>query len=99
MLFGRSIRDTKVTTLQHIKNGPQKQSYQQIPNDISLRNTSFIQGDEVRVQDPITRKWNTHAVVTGISDTGRTLDMITEEGQCIRRNRKFVKTRCAPLQN
>ena len=57
----------------------------------------FQQGDPVRVQDPISNRWNLKATVTGFSQTGRTLELLTEGGNFIQRNRRFVRLRCAAL--
>ena len=60
---------------------------QQIPD--------FIQGDKVRVQNPFTKRWEITALITGFSKTGRTLELLTSEGDIIVRNRRFVRHRCA----
>ena len=55
----------------------------------------FRQGDKVHVQNPCTKRWNISALVTGFSKTGRTLELMTDEGDFILRNRRFVRRRCA----
>ena len=56
---------------------------------------TFQQGDSVSVQDPTSHRWNLNAVITGFSLTGRTLELLTERGEFIRRNRRFVRLKCA----
>ena len=99
MLFGRRVRDYKAMTLSALKGEePAATQVQHIPED-QLRKHVFIQGDHVHIQDQKTKRWNMHAVVTGISSTGRTLDMLTTEGHYITRNRMFVKKICAPQRD
>ena len=95
MLFGRKIRDVKAMALSHIKGGeaPDKPN-QQIPENVIGREEAFIQGDSVRVQDQTSKRWSIKATVIHVSETGRTLDLLTNEGQIIRRNRRFVRSRC-----
>ena len=54
----------------------------------------FHQGDVVRVQDPASHRWNLTARATGFSQTGRTLEVLTEDGSFIRRNRRMVRLKC-----
>ena len=63
---------------------PQKLPHQQLQD-------RFQQGDRVRVQDPHTKRWDVEACITDISHTGRTLDLCTDEGHLMRRNRRFVR--------
>ena len=51
----------------------------------------FQQGDKVRVQNPCTKRWEITALVTGFSRTGRTLQLLTDEGDIILRNRRFIR--------
>ena len=55
----------------------------------------FKQGDSVRVQDPISKRWSLSAIVTGFSPTERTLELLTEQGKFTTRNRRFVRLKCA----
>ena len=66
----------------------QHQPHQRIPEQ-------FRQGDSVRVQDPHTKRWDVQAVITGFSQTGRTLELCTDEGHLMQRNRRFVRRQCA----
>ena len=63
-------------------------SRQQIPQ-------CFQQGDKVRVQNPCTKCWDVMALVTGFSKTDRTLKLLTDEGDLILRNRRFVRRQCS----
>ena len=55
----------------------------------------FQQGDKVCVQDPCTKRWDRTALVTGFSRTGRTLELLTDKGGLIVRNRRFIRQQCA----
>ena len=55
----------------------------------------FKPGDAVRVQDHVTKRWTVPAVVTATSHSGRTCDLQTDEGVIMRRNRRFIRRRCA----
>ena len=61
---------------------------QQIPE-------KFQQGDRVCVQNPCTKCWDVTALITGFSKTGRTLKLLTDEGDLMLRNRRFVRKKCA----
>ena len=62
------------------RDATQHQPHQRIPEQ-------FRQGDRVRVQHPLTKRWDVQAIITGFSQTGRTLDLCTDEGYLMRRNR------------
>ena len=111
LMFCRKIRDGKafikshleiqIAIQSHIKHGQnhegieinarstaQQQPRQRIPDHFQL-------GDRVHIQDPLTKRWDIDASITGFSQTGRTLDLCTDEGHLMRRNRHFVRRRCA----
>ena len=67
-----------------VRSDTQQQPRQRLPD-------RFQRGDCVRVQDPITKRWDVEACITGYSHTGRTLDLCTDEGHIMRRNRCFVR--------
>ena len=69
-------------------------SREEIPSSQQIAG-HFQQGDRVYVQDPCTKRWDISAVITGFSRTGRTLDLLTPNGNIIWRNRRFVRRRCA----
>ena len=98
MFFGRMIRDTRVIAASHIETIPKttpaaEQQNQHIPQP-NTTSTLHI-GDSVRIQDAHTKKWDMKATVTDISQTGRTCDLITDEGIVMRRNRRFLTRQCA----
>ena len=66
----------------------QNASRQHIPEN-------FQQGDRVSVQNPCTKRWDDMALITGLSKTQRTLELLTSEGVFILRNRRFVRGLCA----
>ena len=47
------------------------------------------------IQDSRTKRWDSIATITGISTSGRMLDLLTEEGDVTRRNRRFIRPKCA----
>ena len=89
--FGRQVRDTKAIAQSQIKKNTELPR-QQMPDDSTM---TFIQGDQVHVQDPKTKRWDRIATITGISTLGRTLDLHTEEGDVTRRNWRFIRSKCA----
>ena len=93
MMFRRQIRDAKPIL---ISEPPEKMMTQQIPE---IKEVGFTEGDRVRIQDHASKRWIESATVTGISDTGRTLEMLSDEGHVIRRNRRFVRPSCATPPN
>ena len=100
MFFGRKIRDEKamVTTTLLPMQIPDAQ--QQHPADCATHSSApsdkeFRIGDHVRVQNQATLRWDTKAEITGVSTSGRTLDLVTDDGVAIRRNRRFVRAKCA----
>ena len=76
--------NTPTKSSSHSKNA----HHQQIPEE-------FKQGDRVCVQDPCTKRWDVTALITSFSKTGRTLELYTEEGHFMRRNRRLVRRQCA----
>ena len=99
MLFGRKIRDIKATAMSNISTLPVPITNTDVvtPQQIPEENTALTltRGGSVHVQDHLTERWDIPAMVTEISHTGRTCDMITDEGDLIRRNRRFIRRWCA----
>ena len=50
-------------------------------------------GDTVWVQHHDTKRWTIKAVVTNVSHTGRTYNLITEAGVAMIRNRRYIRNR------
>ena len=100
MFFGRKIRDKKpvVSTVlipnHAIPNSSPSISAESDKADNKQR-SKFHPGDNVRVQNQATMRWDTKAKVDHVSDSGRTLQLTTTEGVNIRRNRRYVKAQCA----
>ena len=91
LLFGRQIRDRQPYVAR--EDDPKADMPRQhIPqHDIS----AFQQGSAVRIQDQNTKRWTITGTVTGASTSGRTLEILTDEGNLVRRNRRFVQLQCA----
>ena len=94
LFLGRKIRDTKPIALSQLSNkghpassAHAKQTQQIPPNKVDI----FSQGERVRVQNQVSRRWDIKATVIGVSTSGRTLDLIGKDGQLFRRNRRFVR--------
>ena len=71
----------------HEGSDTQQQPLQQIPDH-------FLHGDRVCVQNPHTKRWDVEAFITDFSHTGRTLNLCTDKGYIMRRNRCFIRRRC-----
>ena len=89
MMFKRLVRDTKPIV---IPEAPEKTPTQHIPDKANIK---FAKGDRVIIQDHATRRWTDPATVTSVSQSGRTLELLSDEGHVIRRNRRFVRPLCA----
>ena len=55
----------------------------------------YQQGESIRIQDPHTKRWDVTALITSFSKTGQTVELYTEEGHFLRRNRRFIRRKCA----
>ena len=110
LMFCRKVRDGKAFIKSQLEIRSPKPNDQQIPiqkshidhgqNHESMQEADgaaekFQQGDKVHVQNPCTKRWNISALITGFSRTGRTLELMTDGGEFILRNRRFVRWKCA----
>ena len=111
LMFCRKIRDNKVIIKSqlHLSNLQIHESKTQelksgidhdTPTDLAtikqnVLNQQFLQGDKVHVQSPCTKRWDETALITGLSRTGRTLELLTAKGDIIVRNRRYVRKQCA----
>lgn len=54
-------------------------------------------GTAVRLQDPVTHRWDTRATIISMRDSGRSYEVrVDNEGPLIIRNRRFIK-KCKPI--
>ena len=102
LMFGRKIRDMKAVASSHLTEKihvmenmtASHEDHELRQQDIERNQPStetFMIGDSVRVQNPSSNKWDTSAIISNISNTGRTLDLLTSDGRALRRNRRFVR--------
>ena len=114
MFFGRKIRDEKAIVTNNLQKPISFQTYnpssidsidneESADSELSQANNEhkkeFQLGDNVRIQNQATLRWDTKAKVVNISTSGRTLELITEEGVKVRRNRRFIRPKCAAQSN
>ena len=101
MFLGRRVRDTKAIStaalnfkipqmMQDDDAEKDKLPPQQSPDSATF---AFQPGDNVIVQHPTTKKWDT-TMVTAVSHTGHTCKLETNEGYIFRRNRRYLRQRC-----
>ena len=100
MFLGRKVSDGKLILSSQLRlptrPGSSMETDQQIPRESGDQPCQqvFQQGERVRLQNPISKRWEGKAVVTGFSRTGRTLELCTDDGVFVIRNRKFIR-QCA----
>ena len=64
LMFGRKIRDTKAIAQSNVRKNAETPPSQHPQQN---NTTTFAQGNQVRVQDQTTKRWNCMATVIGIS--------------------------------